>query len=148
MLRQLLSVCNSWLRFFLSIISAYTAGSIFLTKRLCLKGKASVSWNKSLYQWNIYTCTKKKCTCTLKDEMQSNFLFFSFFIFFFFFLTVVVVLRKGEQDRYQEVFPVCANRWQVGINHIHVIILSKNLNHMKNHQEDFYKAFSILVKSI
>lgn len=62
--------------------------------------------------------------------------------FFFFSFAVVVVLRKGEQDRYQEVFPVCANRWRVGINHIHEITLSKYLNHMHHFQEDFYKAFS------
>lgn len=69
--------------------------------------------------------------------MQSNFLFhFSF--------AVVAMLRKGEQDRYQEVLPVCANRWQVGINHIHEIRLSEYLNHMHHFQEDFSKAFSFI----
>lgn len=51
------------------------------------------------------------------------------------------MLRKGEQERYQEVLPVCANRWRVGINHIHEITLSKYLNHMHHFQEDFYKTF-------
>lgn len=65
-------------------------------------------------------------------------------ISFFFSFAVVVMLRKGEQDRYQEVLPVCANRWRVGINHIYEITLSKYLNHMQHFKEDFHKAFSLI----